>query len=227
MPGFLADIKLGPIGAELIIDGTDTIENLRSLAFTHGNAQAETVNVNDEIGTTLHRRHAFDFTLAAEETSEELMFAFQSLNSLRTQEIAFLFADDWPIHSEEYLTDGLTTVTMKTNSALLLNRLYEDAALGPTIAITGVWDRLDMRGAQTGPGDTDFFAGGGTFDPDTFQITLGSSPGPIGTPVFINWTYTGALVKIVPPGLTADWSGFFHPTTNEPTWTLAVNLRGI
>lgn len=227
MAGFLADIKLGPVGAELVIDGTDTIDNLRGFQVTHGNAQSETVNVNDETKTTLHRRHQLTWAINAEEVSEDLMFAFRSLNPLRDQELAFIFADDWPVHSEEYLTDGLTTVTMKTNPFLLLDKRYDDETLGAIITIAGVWDRLDMRGAQTGPGDTDFFLGGGSYNRQTFQLTLGSSPGPIGTPVYINWTYKGALVKIMAPGINAEWSGFFHPTTGEPTWTLDAALRGI
>lgn len=226
MPGFSADIKLGPIGEELIIDGTDTFDNLRGFQVTHGNAQAETVNVNDETKTTLHRRHQLTWAINAEEVSEELMWAFKSLNSLRDQELAFIYADDWQINSEPYLTDGLTTVTMKTNPFLLLDKRYDDESLGAIITISGVWDRLDMRGAQTGPGDTDFFISG-SYNRQTFQLTLGSSPGPIGTEVFINWTYKGALVKLAPPGINAEWSGFFHPTTGVPTWTLDVALRGI
>lgn len=226
MAGFLSDIKLGPVGAELVIDGSGTFDYLRGFQVTHGNAQAQTVNVNDEVKTTLHRRHQLLYQITAEEISEDLKFAFESLNPLRAQEMAFVYANSWPIHSEEYLTDGLYTVTMKTNPMLLLDKAYDDASLGAIITISGVWDRQDMRGLQTGPGDTNWYSGG-SYNRQTFQLTLGTSPGPIGTKVWINWTYKGALVKLVPPGISTEWTGYFHPQTGLPTWSLSASLRGV
>lgn len=227
MGGFATDIKLGPIGREIVLLGTDNIDNLASWSVQAGNAQAETLNVNDEASTTLHRRHRRIWTLGAEEISEDLMWAFESLNSRRDQELAFIFADDWKVNSENYLTTGLTTVSLKTNPMLRLHKLYKAAGLTDIVTIVGVWDAADMKGAQVDPPDTEYFVGTGSLDPDTFELTLDSSPGPIGTEVHINWTYKGALVKVVDPGVTAEWTGFFHPTTGLPTYTLGMVLRGI
>lgn len=228
MSGFLTNFKLGPVGREIVILGSDPVDNLSGFSITGGNSQASSVNVNDEIRTVLHRRLSRNFTIAAEEISESLMWAFDSLNALRDQELSFLYAGAWSIYSEEYPTDGLTHLTMKTNSHLLLHKAlkaggYPDDAIG----ISAVWNRLDMRGLQAGPGDTDWYTGGGSYDPATFGITLASSPGPIGTPVWVNWFYNGALVKIVPPGIQIEFTGFFHPTTGEPTYSIGLQLRGI
>lgn len=227
MGGFATDIKLGPIGREIVLLGTDYIDNLAAFAIQAGNAQAESANVNDEAFTTLHRRHRRSWTLSAEEISEDLAWAFESLNSRRAQELAFIFANDWKVNSENYLTDGLMTVTMKTNPMLLLHRLYKAAGLMDIVTIVGVWDGADMKGAQTDPPDTEYFVGAGTLNPDTFQITLNASPGPIGTEVHINWTYKGALVKVLDPGVASEHTGFFHPSTGLPTYTLSMALRGI
>jgi hypothetical protein len=228
MSGFPTNFKLGPVGREIVILGSDPVDNLSGFSVMGGNSQASSVNVNNEVRTVLHRRLSRNFTIAAEEISESLMWAFDSLNALRDQELSFLYAGAWSIYSEEYLTDGPTHVTMKTNSHLLLHKAlkaggYPDDAIG----ISAVWDRLDMRGLQAGPGDTDWFAGGGSYDPATFGITLGTSPGPIGTPVWVNWFYNGALVKIIPPGIQIEFTGFFHPTTGEPTFSIGLQLRGI
>ncbi|MCK4602121.1 MAG: hypothetical protein KAU28_06625, partial [Phycisphaerae bacterium] len=144
MGGFAADIKLGPIGREIILLGTDYIDNLTAFSVQAGNAQAESVNVNDEAETTMHRRHRRNWTLTAEEISEDLMWAFESLNSRRDQELAFIFADDWKVNSENYLTDGLLTVTLKTNPMLRLHQLYKAAGLTDIVSIVSVWDGADM-----------------------------------------------------------------------------------
>lgn len=227
MGGFAIDIKLGPVGREIVLLGADNIDNLTGWAVEAGNAQAETANVNDEASTTMHRRHRRLWTLTAEEISEDLTWAFESLNSRRDQELAFIFADNWKVNSENYLTDGLTTVTMKTNPMLRLHKLYKAAGLMDVVSIIGVWDAAHMKGAQTDPPDTEYFLPGGSLDPDTFQITLNSSPGAIGTEVDINWTYKGALVKVLDPGVASEYTGFVHPSTGLPTYTVSMALRGI
>lgn len=228
MSGFSTDFKLGPVGAEIVILSDDKIDNLSGFAAISGNSQAGTINVNDEEKTTVHRRFQKTFTLTAEEISEDLMWAFDSLNSRLDQELSFIYANAWKVNSEPYYTDGLNHVTMKTNPHLLLHKaLKAGGHAQDAVVIAAVWDREDMRGLQAGPGDTDWYGGSGAFDPATFGLTLTTSPGPIGTLVWVNWFYNGALVKIIPPGIQIEFTGSFHPDTGEPTYTLGFQLRGI
>jgi hypothetical protein len=230
MSGFPTDFKLGPVGAEIVILGNDPVDNLSGFAVLSGNSQASTINVVDEERTVLHRRFQRAITIVAEEISESLMWSFDSLNSRLDQELSFLYADGWWVYSEPYYTDGLTHLTMKTNSHLLLHKaLKAGGHAQDAIGISGVWLREDMRGLQAEPGETNFYktGSGASYDPATFGVTLSSSPGPIGTLVYVNWLYNGALVKIIPPGIQIEWTGFFHPTTGEPTFTIGFQVRGI
>jgi hypothetical protein len=223
MPGFATDIKLGPVGKEIVLLGSSTFDYLTGrFSISAGRKQDETENTVGETFTVLLRRFQREFGFQVDGASEDLMWQFDSLNALTQQHMAFIYADSWKINSEEYVTDGLTTVQpMKTNSHLLLDKAYNAAALPAQVSITGVFTTQDMAGAQ---GGTNYFS---SFDRATWRITLNASPGAIGTRVFVNYTYKGALVKLRPPGFRTQYEGLFHPATGAPVWDVAATLKGV
>lgn len=83
------------------------------------------------------------------------------------------------------VTDGLTQVSVSMfGSAVKLQ------------SVRGVY--LDTLGARRGLRDglTNYFSGGGSFVAGTDVITLGSSPGPIGTEVLVDFTAYGSATPI-------------------------------
>ena len=223
MAGFATDIKLGPPGKEIIFLGSSTFDYLSgTFQISAGRKQEESENSIGETFTVLHRRFQRDYSIEVTGASEDLMWQFDSLNALEQQHIAFIYANEWKINSESYITDGLTTVApLKSNSHLLLDRAYNALALPAQVTITGVFLTQDMAGTQVG---TNYFS---SFNRSTWKITLASSPGAIGTKVYVNYTYKGSLVKVKSPGFRVSHNGVFHPGTGFPVWDLSASLKGV
>src|SRR3990172_4689325 len=111
MAGFSTDIKLGPVGSEIVLLGSAGFDYLTGrFSIAAGRKQDETENTIGETFTVLHRRYQREITLEVGGASEDLMWQFDSLNALTQQHMAFIYANSWKLNSEEYITDGLTTV---------------------------------------------------------------------------------------------------------------------
>lgn len=96
------------------------------------------------------------------------------------------------------LTDGLKSVTLPQTPYTDLARLYQVAGGSVPAVLTGfkVFLGYDPGGA---PGGTDYYAsGGGAYDPSTRQLSWssGTSPGSIGTRVYVNLQFSGVACWI-------------------------------
>lgn len=223
MGGLASTIKLGPVGSELSIN-TDAL----GLEYMTGgfsiksrNEQAQSLNINKEKFTVLYRRLSKDYSLQFDDCSEDFMWALDSLNVLQDQNLSFIYANAWKVNSESYLTTSTTKLTLKTNPHLLLDQAYNAISGAAQVTITGVFTNADLKGAQA---TTNYYTSG-SFNRATWEITLGSSPGAAGTRVYVNYTYTGALVKLN-GGVQVDKAGW-HPTSSAPLWNARINLTSI
>jgi hypothetical protein len=218
MAGFATTIKLGKIGKEIQLPITDPEDMISGFRARLGNNQAETENVLKETFTVLHRRWSSEYQIRFGELKESLAHALVSLNALRAQHIAFIFANAWPRYSEEYVTEDGLGITLKTSPALLLDKAYNAAALAATMRITAVYDNYDAKGAQVGG------AVAGTYNRATgvFTFTVPRTPG---TSVFVNWEHDGELVKIR-TGFEMDYSGAFDGA-GVPRWNVSATLKGV
>ena len=219
MAGFASTMKLGKVGAEIQLPITDLEDVISGFRARLGNNQAETENVLREIFTVLHRRQASEYSIRFGELRESLMHALVSLNSLRAQHIAWIFANAWPRYSEEYVTEDGLGIKLKTTPALLLDQARAALALSATMRITGVFDNYNALGTQA------LGAVPGTYNRTTAIYTF-TTPRTIGTSVFVNWEFDGELVKIKAPGFEADFSGTFDGS-GIPRWNVSATLKGV
>lgn len=220
--GFAGTIKLGKVGSELTISSPSTFHYLSApFSQSAGNDQAEVQNTIREHYTVLHRRLAREYQIQCAGADEAMFWKLDSMNALPAQELAFIFADNWPIYSEEYTLETTTTFTMKSNPHLRLDKAYNDIAGAAQIDVLGVFAGYAVDGSQA---TTNYFS---SFNRATWVVTLSPSPGAIGTKVYVNWTYKGALVKVRPPGFRAIHQARFRPSTGAPMWALSATLVGV
>jgi hypothetical protein len=186
--------------------------------------QEEVKNGVGETSTVLVRRAGGEWRLRIDGASEGLAEAFASLNHLKDPNISFIAWDGWAVNSDEYVTDGLYTVEpLESSPMLLLDKAYNAIGGAAQIAISGVFATRDLRGTQAG---TNLYTGGAGYARATGVISLGTSPGAIGSTVYVNWTYNGVLCKIK-GGIVVSHRGLIIPSTGGRAWRIEANLVAV
>ncbi len=191
--GFATTIKLGVPKNELSI--TSTSDGPDSIDIVTDNIETFDRNVSGSGFSRVFRRTYPTFTLNMPKVSEALLQKIMSLKRVTNTFLSFIWAGDWPWYSDYNTLDTTLTLTLPEDSSTRLAAaiLAAGGTSADIITITGVFTTYDSAGGQAG---TNYYSGGGSYDASTRIITLHSSPGPIGTVVYVNWTYKGALVRI-------------------------------
>jgi len=114
-------------------------------------------------------------------------------------EVTLVTGDPEGVRGRFFLTGGHVELTTQLDEV----DVFYNGAPVQLRTVNGVYmDTLSARrGARTG---TNFFAGGGSFTPGANTITLGSSPGAIGTSMVIDYTGYGADDTIAYHHLAVD-----------------------
>jgi hypothetical protein len=216
---FQNPIKLGRPRKELSF--TATIDEIDSLRIPWRNDEARIRNSAGEQFRRVFRRSSPNFSIMVPSATEATVQKIMGLRLIDDEPLSFYFASALKIHSERYLTTGLASLILDSSPMTRLGKAYVDAGgtHSDIIAIQGVFTTYDVGGAQ---GGTNYFLPTGTYNAQTRVVTLDSSPGPIGTVVYVNWSYNGALVMMGNPALShkgGDVSG-------TPLWDVSVELEG-
>ncbi len=217
MSAFATAIKLGrPRNEKIFLANVDAVD---TFAKNSRRVQSKGDNLSGETFIRVRRRAKPVFRIALpcvpQATFEEVL----SLNRISNEHLSFIWADDIRVISDRYKTTGLTSLVLASDPSTLLGAAYVAAGGADTdiVNIDGVFTSYDPTGGQ---GGTNFFAGGGSYDAATRTITLGSSPGPIGTEVFVNWKFNGSLVTIT------SMSERYKKGTQNLLWNLNIGLEG-
>jgi hypothetical protein len=213
---FQSPIKLGRARKELAF--TVGIDEIDSLQVSYSNDEARVKNAIGEHFRRVFRKASPTWTIRVPDCTEATLQKIQSLRHIDYEPLSFFFANTLAVHSERYLTTGLASLTLDSSPMTRLGKAYVDAGgdHSDVIRIAGVFTTYDAGGAQ---GGTNYFS---SYNAQTRVVTLSSSPGAIGTEVFVNWTYKGALVLMGQPRVShkgGDVSG-------TPLWDVSVELTG-
>jgi hypothetical protein len=215
--GFAGTIKLGRPTQELSFTGAvDVLDD--DLLINFGTVETETENISGETFTRNIRRLQTRFSIRATSISETLKDALVSLRTITDTHLAFIYAGDHKLFSERYVTLDGTTLALKTNSFLLLDRAYAALAGAAQIAIVGAFADYSALGAQVSPNRA------GAYDRTNFILQLTGGPWPIGTPFFVNWTYKGALGKIDGAVNAKQSRQFVNGVT---AWDVDLRIKGV
>lgn len=218
MSGFASVIKLGRPRDEVVFIAN--ISPVESFAKNSRRVQSKTDNLSGETFIRVRRRAKPQFRISLPCVPQSVMEQIISLNRISDEHLSFVWAEDVRVISDRYKTTGLTSVVLGSDPSTLLGAAYKAAGGTDTdiIGIDGVFADYDPNGAQV---STNFFAGGGTYDAATRTLTLGTSPGPAGTTVFINWKFNGSLVTV------ARLSENYREQTKPPLWDISLSLEGV
>ena len=222
MAGFLETFKLGPPGYEITFG--DEQDQPLGFEMTIGPERLDAKNIIKENASSLLRRYGVDFSVTFDGIPEATMLALSSLSGRRDQEFAFIFADAWPLSSEQYsLNAAGTAFTMKSNSFLLLDQAYNTLSLARQVNLTGVYDDIEMRGAQV---STNRIASTleESLDRATWICTL-DTPGTGLADVNVNFTISGALVNL--KGDIKSRKIGQHPTSGVNVYSVTVGVTGV
>jgi len=222
MPAFQDPIKLGRPRKELSF--TADVDELGQIGQSIASSERTVRNAAGELFKRTFRKQMADFRVRPTfPTTDTLKNQLEGLKLIADEPLSFFFADDWPIIADRYTLDTPTTFKLSTSPYTRLGKAYKDAGGTDTdiINISKVFDTYKFDGE---PGGTDHFAGG-SYDAVTRIVTLGSPPpGGIGSAIFANWTYKGALVNLRP----------FQPqnrggnvSAGSPLWAVSLRLDGI
>lgn len=221
MPGW-ATFKLGRPRKELVFDGI--VDGPARFQQRISAKEKRVRNSGGESFKRTFRKQMGDFSvLLSPPVSDSVKGQLESLRMVADEPLSFVFANDWPIHSDRQATTSLTTVKLKSSPFTRLGKAYKDAGGLDTdiIKITGVFTDYKVDGSQV---STNFFTGG-SYAADSRVITLGNgSPGPTNTIVFVNWTYTGALINFL-DFRPAHIAGNIDAGTAQ--WGFALQLEGV
>jgi hypothetical protein len=189
---FIQNVKLGRPRQEVVF--TAFVDEIGDLTISVNWVTARVETAVGEVFHRVRRRLRPNYDLRGQDISEGLVEQLESLRLIADTPLAFVFASARKVKSERLITDGLQTVTLSNTPMALLAQLYK--ALGGTdtdiVTVTGVHTDYHANGGQI---STNHFAAG-TYDWPNLRLNLSSSPGAIGTPVFVNWQYNGSLVNI-------------------------------
>ncbi len=188
---FLNPVLLGTPGEEMSLNVTNQALIAGAFSETLGRTSVDLSTVVGDGFSAVHGRHRPKYKLTIPFANFTTLGAIRSMYAVGDSALSFVFADDWLIPTERYLTATTTTVQLDGSCYTKLDRLYDDLSLSEIVKITGVFTDRNFRGAQV---SSNLFAGG-SYDRQTRIITLGTSPGPAGTIVFINYTFRGCTVR--------------------------------
>lgn len=218
MGEFQSPVKLGrPRNEVEFTAGIDDPETLRVRTKT-----IERFNENSagEVFRRVFRRVRPDYSITITDIQDALKEQIESLKHIADEPLSFFFADDHVVLSERIITTAIDTLILNSSPMTLLGTAYK-AAGGGDADIIGI-SKVTAAYSPTGAG-ADLF-GAGTYDAATRTVVLGSGgPEPAGTPLFVNWTYKGALVflgDIAPRHKGGNVSGTL------PRWDLSISMRG-
>jgi len=217
MPGFAGTIKLGRPTQELSFSGAvDVLDD--DLVINFGTLETDVENISGETFTRNLRRLQTRFSIKATSISETLKDALASLRVIADTHLAFIYAGDHKVFSERYVTLDGTTLSLKTNSFLLLDRAYAALSGSAQIAILGAFADYSPLGTQVSTNRA------GTYNRSTFVLQLTGGPWPIGTAFFVNWSYKGAFVKIDGAVNAKQSRQFVNGVT---AWDVDLRLKGV
>jgi hypothetical protein len=221
----LATIKLGRATKEFSLTDANGAAPLPGFAGESGSPRAYIENT-DSMGSEVVQGARIKPTYRlripfANDTTKEILEGLRAVPHFLT----FVFANEWLLPAQEYITDSLTTLTLIKNSFVQADIAYNTAGGAALLKNFQAWDTYSVDG--TGGGGVDYYAagGGGSYARATGIITLGASPGAIGTTLYVNYTYDAALVRIVGK---IRWRLGDHIATNgRMGWDLEVRLAGV
>jgi len=217
MAGFATTIKLGRPTQEISFTGlVDVLDD--DLVINFGTEETEVANISGETFTRNLRRLQSRFSVKAMTVSETLMSALMSLRTVADTHLAFIYAADHRVFSERYVTLDGTTLKLKTNPMLLLDRAYNALAGAAQISILGAFADYSPLGTQVSTNRA------GVYTRSTLSLALTGGPWPIGTAFFVNWSYKGALVKIEGPVNTRYAKHFVGGLSS---WDVDIRLKGV
>lgn len=218
MSGIASTIKLGRPRAEISFSAATGTPD--GLDIQMNNVASRLENALGEIFVRTRRRRRPRFAFRLPKVAEALASQLEGLRSITDTHLALIWANARPVYSDRIAIDDTTHLTLPSTPETLLGKAYKDAGGGHNdiINVTGVFAAYDVAGAQ----ETTNFWTGGSYDSQTRIVTLGSSPGAAGTIVYVNWTYTGALVAL------ANGSPRKHQAGGEvDLWDISLDLEGV
>ncbi len=222
MAGFQNPIKLGRPRKELSF--TANVDELGRIDQQIGSQERIVKNSVGELFKRTFRKQMADFRVRPEfPTSDTLKNQLEGLKLIADEPLSFFFADDWPIISDRYTMETTTTFTLSTSPYTRLGMAYKAAGGGDADIISftptggGVFLDYDATGGQV---STDLFS---AYAADTRIVTI-SPAQSVGTVVYANWFYKGALVNMRP----------FRPqnrggnvSAGKALWTVSLRLEGV
>ncbi len=214
---FASTIKLGRPTFELSLTTANYADVVGPFAERMGRIGVDVENLVGEGATNLRRRIQPRISCQMVGAGKKIRDAMRSLYA-KPQNLSFIFADNWAIYSEPYTLETTTTFTMTSNPMLRLDKAYNDLAGAAILSGFHVFAGDDPLGAQA---TTDYFS---SFSRSTWVVTLGSSPGAIGTTVYLNYLYTGILCRFSGPPRAAS-TRFFRD--GDRAWDIALELEGV
>jgi len=206
MSGFASTIKIGPPGDEVELPPSGG-GGMTGFSFRLGGRRVDQRTLIQELSSSVLRRHGYAAQVTLQGVPEATMLSIASVSGLVNQELSFVFADAWPLNSEQYTLLTTTTFEMKSTPFLLLDKAYNAISGARQVNLTGVFDTRKIAGGQSG---TNRIAStlAGALNRSTWIVTLDTA-GTAGATVYVNYTITGALVvltdeiQVVQRGFTA------------------------
>lgn len=158
--------------------------NLRSFAN-----QPSQINFSpDELESSVRNRRGDLFVSNRRKITDRVTVRYPYIDTDEVNTLQSIL-NDGSEHKELRVQDAFKIIDEKrVSSSVSLVRITRSARIG--IAMEGVWLATD-----TGHTGTNYWTGG-SFDADTFEITLGTPLASANTEVFVNYTFVGWNVKV-------------------------------